>query len=45
MAEDLRIQEVGKKLAFIGSIKDEILEYHELAAELIVPFQRVLRIR
>lgn len=28
-------QEVGKKLAFIGSIKDEILNTEELAAELI----------
>ena len=28
-------QEVGKKLAFIGSIKDEILNTMELAAELI----------
>ena len=28
-------QEVGKKLAFIGSIKDEILQTEELSAELI----------
>ena len=28
-------QEVGLKLAFIGSIKDEILQTEELAAELI----------
>lgn len=28
-------QEVGKKLAFIGSIKDEILNTEELAAELV----------
>ena len=28
-------QEVGLKLAFIGSIKDEILQTEELAAELV----------
>ena len=28
-------QEVGKKLAFIGSIKDEILQTEELSTELI----------
>lgn len=28
-------QEVGLKLAFIGSIKDEVLQTEELAAELI----------
>lgn len=33
-------QEVGKKLAFIGSIKDEILNTEELAAELIRSLQK-----
>ena len=35
LAGKLRIRKWGLKLAFIGSIKDEILQTEELAAELI----------
>ncbi len=36
-------QEVGKKLAFIGSIKEEILQIDELAAEIITFMNRKYR--